>query len=189
MNTLINIRLLGSALLLAIAPTLTATADTATDRFGFKGIALGSNLAHLASNPKYDCRVVTTPISDTVCSLHAREKETIAGASIDSVFYFYDPTGLTGITINLPETGFQPVITALSQKYGTPSLKTETVKNLKGKTYENRTYRWTRPQATLHAERYAGRIDKSVIRYVDETAAQRNQERRATLKKNPGQDL
>jgi hypothetical protein len=41
----------------------------------------------------------------------------------------------------------------------------------------------------LQAERYAGRVDKSVIRFVDETAAQRNQQRRALLAKNPRQDL
>jgi len=172
------------AVLLAAVPALAAG-----EKLSFKGVELGSSLAQIASNPKFDCRVVTTPIADKVCSLRAREKETIAGAQIDSLFFFYDDSGLTGITINLPEVNFQPVIAALSEKFGTPGLKTEAVKNLKGAAYENRIYRWNRPEGSLQAERYAGRVDKSVIRFVDETAAQRNQQHRALLAKNPRQDL
>jgi hypothetical protein len=183
-HLLVHSRLLGAALLLACLPTLAAA-----ERLGFKGVELGSNLVAIASNPKYDCRVVATPIADKVCSLRTREKETIAGVQIDSLFFFYDDSGLTGITINLPETHFQPVVSALSEKFGTPSLKTEAVNNLKGAAYENRIYRWNRPEGSLQAERYAGRIDKSVIRFVDETAVQRNQQRRALLAKNPRQDL
>ena len=61
------------------------------------------------------------------------------GAPIDSLFYFYDRSQLTGIVLNLPETRFQAVVAALSDKYGAPGLRTENVKNLKshdkGKTF------------------------------------------------------
>jgi len=171
-------------LLLAAAPVLAET-----EKLGFKGVELGSNLAQIASNPKFDCRVVSTPIADKVCSLRLHEKETIAGAPIDSLFYFYDQTGLTGIVVNLEEKHFQPVVAALTEKFGNPSLKTETVKSLKGVAFENRTYRWSKPEGSLQAERYAGRLDKSVIRFTDESAAQRIQQRRALLAKDPRKDL
>lgn len=176
-------RLLGAALLLAAMPA------PAADKLGFKGVELGSSLAQIASNPKYECHIVSTPIADKICSLRAQEKETIAGAPIDSLFYFYDQSGLTGIVVNLPEKHFQPVIAALSEKFGAPELKTETVKSLKGVTHENRTYRWVHPEGSLQAERYAGRLDKSSIRFTDDNAAQRVQQRRALLAKDPRKDL
>jgi len=176
--------LIGATLLFA-----TAQAFAEGDKLGFKGVELGSNLAQIASNPKFDCRVVSTPIADKVCSLRVREKETIAGAPIDSLFYFYDQTGLTGIVVNLDEKHFQPVVAALTEKFGSPSLKTETVKSLKGVAFENRTYRWSKPEGSLQAERYAGRLDKSTIRFTDDGAAQRIQQRRTLLAKDPRKDL
>jgi uncharacterized protein YhbP (UPF0306 family) len=171
-------------LTLALVPALAQA-----ERLGFKGVELGSSLAQIASNPKFVCHLASTPIADKVCSLRAQEKETIAGAPIDSLFYFYDQSSLTGIVVNLPETQFQAVVAALSEKFGTPALKSETVKNLKGVAHENRTYRWVRPEGSLQAERYAGRLDKSVIRYTDDSAAQRVQQRRALLAKDPRKDL
>ncbi len=176
--------LLGTVLLLTVAPALAEA-----EKLGFKGIELGSSQAQIASNPKFDCRIVPTPIADTVCSLRPREKETIAGAPLDSLFYFYDQTRLTGIVMNLPEKHFQPVVAALSEKFGSPSLKTETVKSYKGAAFENRIYRWTQSAASLQAERYAGRLDKSAIRFIDDSAAPRVQKRRALLAKDPRKDL
>jgi hypothetical protein len=175
-------RLLGAALLLAL-PAM------AVDKLGFKGVELGSGLAQIASNPKFECHIVSTPIADKICSLRAREKETIAGAPIDSLFYFYDQSSLTGIVVNLDEKHFQPVVAALRAKFGSPSLKTETVKSLKGAAFENRTYRWIQSEGSLQAERYAGRLDKSVIRFTDDSAAPRIHQRRALLAKDPRKDL
>lgn len=169
--------------------SLAALSAPAAERLGFKGVELGSSLAQIASNPKFACHVITTPIADKVCSLRPQEKETIAGAPIDSIFYFYDQSGLTSIVVNLPEGHFQAVIDALTEKYGMPVLKTEAVKNLKGVAHENRTYRWQRPEGSLQAERYAGRLDRSSIRFADDTAAQRVQQRRALLAKDPRKDL
>lgn len=168
---------------------LVLPAQAQAERLGFKGVELGSNLAMIASNPKFECHVVTTPIADKICSLRTSEKETIAGAPIDSLFYFYDRSQLTGIVLNLPETRFQAVVAALSDKYGAPGLRTENVKNLKGVAYENRIYRWSRAQDSIQAERFSGRLDKSSIRISDEEAAQRVRQRRALLARDPRQDL
>lgn len=177
-------RLIGGALLIVSLPVYATP-----EKLGFKGVDLGSDLSLIASNPKYECHVVSTPIADKVCNLRAKEKETIAGAPVDSLFYFYDQSSLTGIVLNLPESHFQTVITALSEKFGAPQLKTEVVKSLKGAAFENRTYRWTLPDGSLQAERYAGRLDKSLIRFTDDSAAQRVQQRRALLAKDPRKDL
>ncbi len=184
MNPLQPLSLLAAALLIATTP-----AFAAAEKLGFKGVDLGSSLGRIASNPKYDCRNVSTPIADMVCSLRPKEKETIAGAPIELLFYFYDQGTLTGIVVSLAEMHFQPVINALSEKYGKPGLKSESVKSLKGDVFEDRIYRWTRPEGSLQAQRYAGRLDKSSIRFTDDAAAQRIEQRRALVAKDPRKDL
>jgi hypothetical protein len=174
-------------LLLALACVLPVIA-THADPLGFKGIELGSPLARIASDPRHDCRAVSTPIGDTICSLRAREVETIAGAPIASLFFFYDASGLTGIQITIAEKDFQRVTDALAAKYGAGKLSSEKVKNFKGVDFENRTLLWKQPEGSLQAQRYSGRLDKSVIRYTDDHAARRVQERRAAAK-DPRKDL
>ena len=156
---------------------------------GFKGVVLGSPLARVASDPRHDCRAVNTPIGDTICSLRRREAETIAGAPITSLFYFYDVGSLSGIQITIAEKDFQRVVDALAAKYGAGVLTAEKVKNRSGATFENRTWTWQRPDGSLRAQRYSGRLDKSTIRYSDDSAAQRIQQRRAAAAKDPGKDL
>lgn len=189
MNVNLSLPLSLLARLLGVTLLLTASAAPAAERLGFKGVELGSSLAQIASNPKFECHLVNTPIADKICSLRAQEKETIAGAPIDSLFYFFDRSELTGIVINLGEAHFQPVVDALSQKFGKPTLKTETVKSLKGAVHENRSYHWQHPEGSMQAERFAGRLDKSSVRITDDSATQRVQQRRALLAKDPRKDL
>lgn len=173
----------------ACACLLPVFAAARAETFGFKGVELGSNIANVASNPKYDCRAVTTPIADKVCSLRAKETETIAGAPVDALFYFYDSLTLTGIVISFDERHFQPVVAALTDKYGPGQLSREPVRNLKGVAFENHSWLWRKPEGSLQALRYAGRLDKSSIRITDEGAASRIQQRRALLAKDPRKDL
>jgi len=177
------LKVLLTTLAIALVP-LASHADT----FGFKGVELGSPLARVASNPRHVCRAVNTPVGDTICSLRPREAETIAGAPIASLFYFYDAGGLTRIQITVSEKDFQRVVDALTAKYGAGKFSGEKVKNLNGTEFENRTYLWQHPEGSLQAQRYAGSLDKSVIRYTDDDAAQRVRQRRAAAK-DPSKDL
>ena len=172
-----------TALAIALLP-FSAQADA----FGFKGIDLGSPLARIASNPRHVCRAVNTPMGDTICSLRPREAETIAGAPIASLFYFYDAGGLTRIQITVGEKDFQRVVDALAAKYGAGKLSSEKVKNLSGTEFENRSYLWQHPEGSLQAQRYAGSLDRSVIRFTDDGATRRVQQRRSAAK-DPSKDL
>jgi hypothetical protein len=175
-------------LLLALACALLPLASHA-EPLGFKGVDLGSPLARIASDPRHDCRAVNTPIGDTICSLRRREAETIAGAPIASLFYFYDAGSLTGIQITIAEKDFQRVVDALGAKYGASRHGSEKVKNRHGTEFENRTYLWQTTEGSLQAQRYSGRLDQSIIRYRDDSAAQRVRQRRAAAAKDPRKDL
>lgn len=173
-------------MVLALAlPSLAARAEG----LGFKGVDLGSPLARVASDPRHACRAVNTPLGDTICSLRPSESETIAGAPVSALFYFYDNSSLSGIQVTVAEKDFQRVVDALAARYGAGKLNSEMVKNLKGQAHENRTWLWQFPEASLQAQRFAGRLDKSVIRYTDDNAVGRVKQRRAAAARDPKQDL
>lgn len=157
--------------------------------YGFKGIELGSHLSQIASNPKFDCRAVTTPSADRVCGLRKDETETIAGIHVDSLFYFFDQSSLSGISISLDEKHYEAVVKALKDKFGTPQRSTETVKTLSGQSHENIVYRWHQPDQSIIAQRYAGRVDKSSVRILDDSTPQRIKQRREQIARQPHTDL
>jgi len=158
----------------------------AAEPLGFKGHTIGASNVAITQDPRFDCRAVRTPTADQVCSLRPREQETIAGVAVTSLYYHYDRARLTGITLTLPESHFQTVTQALQAKYGPPQVQAEKVKNLKGEVYENRTLTWRQENARLEAQRYAGRLDQSLIRLSDEAAAERIRQRRSQA---PARDL
>jgi hypothetical protein len=149
-------------------------------------MTLGAASTPIAQDPRFDCLVAHTPTADQVCMLRPKEQETIAGAPVNSLYYFFDRARLTGIVISLPEHHFTAVMQALTTKYGRPAISMETVKNLSGKTFENRTLVWSQGPARLEAQRYAGQVNQSLIRLSDQTAAERMRQRRA---QPPAQDL
>jgi hypothetical protein len=165
---------------LAAAPALAA------EPLGFKGQGIGAANVAVTQDPRFDCREVRTPTADQICSLRPKEQETMAGVRVSSLYYFYDQARLTGITISLPESRFQAVAQALEAKYGPAQARVERVKNLKGEVFENRILTWHQGDARLEAQRYAGRLDQSLIRLSDEAAAQRIHQRRSRA---PAQDL
>ncbi|MCP5279968.1 MAG: hypothetical protein H6935_16680 [Thiobacillus sp.] len=165
---------------LMVAPVLAA------EPLGFKGHSIGTSSVAVTRDPRFDCRVVRAPTADQVCSLRPKEQETIAGARVASLYYFYDQARLTGITISLPESHFQAVAQALEAKYGPAQTSVEAVKNLKGDSFENRTLTWRQGEARLQFQRYAGRLDQSLLKLNDEAAAERIRQRRS---RDPGQDL
>ncbi|HNQ05456.1 MAG TPA: hypothetical protein PKH69_12710 [Thiobacillaceae bacterium] len=158
----------------------------AAEPLGFKGQGIGSSNLAIAQDPRFECRELRTPTADQVCSLRPREQETIAGVRLISLYYFYDRARLSGITLSLPANQFEGVAQALEGKYGPPRTRMEQVRNHKGDTFENRILTWRQGDALLEAQRFAGRLDRSLIRLSDLAAAERIRQRRARI---PDRDL
>jgi hypothetical protein len=175
--------------MLAWAVSFVATAAPQAGKFTYKGIELGSGIAAVASNPKYECRTASAPAADTICGLRAKEKETIAGAPVKSLFFFYYDGKLTSLAIHLEEKHFAQVAEALRGKYGDAPARTEAIRNFKGETFENRTYTWKSSTESLTAQRYAGRVDQSAIRYSADELIRQIEARRAAVAKDPSKDL
>lgn len=150
-------------------PVLTAQAGT----LGFKGVLLGSPLSQVADDPRYVCHKAAAPGADTICSLRPQQRETMAGVPVDALFYFYLRGRLTRISITLPESRFARVVEALKARYGEGELHTAVVRTYQGATHQDRIHTWRQGDTSLQAQRYAGRLDKSLVRYTDEAALRR----------------
>lgn len=171
--------------ILALALAGTAHAEP----FAFKGVALGSDIGLIAGDARYQCRAAPAPGADRICNLRAGAEETLIGAPVHSIFWFYYHGRLTGITIQFDETRFDAAVAALAQRYGAAEVQREDIRNLAGKHFENRRHHWRRDGASLVAERYAGRLDRSSLRYADEAAIARIEARRKRIRATPEQDI
>lgn len=174
----------GKWLALLALPLLAGVAQA--EPLGFKGYLLGSTFLQDA---RYDCRALTTPLGDSICALRGHERETVAGAPARSVFRYYAGGRLSGIVIHFEEKHFQTVVQALVGKYGQATLRTEILKNLEGKAFENRLYTWRQPEGSLVAQRYSGRLDQSSLRFTDDQAIRALNQQRAGRDRNPQRDL
>jgi hypothetical protein len=175
---------------LKIWPLLLASAwvasANAAEPLNLKGMAPGSPSTRIVQDPRFDCRNTTTPTADLVCTLLPKQQETLAGVTLHALYYFFDRGRLTGIVASLPESEFRVVTKALENKYGNAVVKKTSIKTLDGKAHENHSLSWQQGPVKLTAERYAGQINRSIIRLTDTTAAERIRLRKTTP---PAQDL
>jgi len=157
--------------------------------FDFKGIALGSAIAVIESDSRFTCKDSQGPLADRICNLKFSEKETIAGAPIQSAMLTYYYGKLERIGISFSENHFSGVISALVEKFGATPLKTEMVQNRMGASFENRIYSWRRNNATLLARRYSSNLERSSVDYITDFASEEFIKRKKTADKKKAGDL
>ncbi len=164
-------------------------AQAGEGRYGFKGIALGSSIVAVATSPKYECRTSRAPGADTVCGLRPREKETILGAPVSSLFLFYADGALTSLSLYFEEKHFNQAVAALSGKYGSPGLRSETVRNRKDESFENRVYTWKTAADSLQAQRYTSQLNLSSLRFTADAMIRQVERQRAAVARDPNLDI
>ncbi len=155
------------ALFIALASPLMAQAETG---LAFKGLVLGGGITPLLADARVECQPLRTPFADRVCGLRQGAHETIAGAPVNSIFWYVRSDRLARIVINLDARHFDAVTQALVQRHGPARDEMETVRTLDGREHRNRVLTWQRDGGRLVAERYAGQINQSRIRFIDERA-------------------
>lgn len=155
----------GALSVVLIVAFLSPPAALAEIRLGFKGLTLGEAIAPLLADARIECRPLSTPAADQVCSLRAGSRETIAGAPVHSIFWYARAGRLTRIVINLDARDFERVTQALATRYGAFATQRETVRTLDGKMHENRLLTWRATNGTLIAERFSGQINRSRLRF------------------------
>jgi hypothetical protein len=154
-------RLVALTLLLLIASPGSAQQSP----FEFNGIALGSDLASIERTSRFSCMEQRSPVADQVCRLKSGERETIADAPVKGFFLYFYAGKLEMISLTLDPKHFADVVGALTKRYGTGSLETETLQNVTGGTFENKIYSWRRNKATLEAQTYGRNLETSSVIY------------------------
>jgi hypothetical protein len=170
-------------ILLALGLLCLGSTHAAEPRLGFKGLQLGDAYQ---DDPRFSCHALRGPLGDSVCTLRSHERETIANVPLHSLFRYYGNGRLTGLVLHIDAKDFTSVQAALAQRYGNAPARRETVRNYQGKTFENETYHWQRPDGSLTLIRSAGRIDQSAIRFIDDAALRGLSQKRS---KPAAQDL
>jgi len=159
----VAVRLLHHALMgLGLLAGLLAPA--LAEPFAFKGVTLGDPYAR---DPRFQCHAMNTPLGDSLCSLNAHERETIAGQPVRSYFRYYHQGRLSAMVLHFDAAGFEAVTTALTAKYGPPQTAEASLKNLKGETFQNRRAHWLVDGMSMEGLRYSGRLDQSSLRLID----------------------
>jgi hypothetical protein len=153
----------------------------------FKGIALGLDLATIKATNRYSCSDPKSPIGDIVCNLRYGERETIAGAPLKLLTLAFYNERLHYISVLFDEKDFSTVSSALIEKYGQTQVKSETLQNRMGATFENKIFNWARTGGSVEARRYSTKLDTSAVRwqsdsYIKEFAARRKSTTRSSAK-------
>ncbi len=156
---------------------------------GFKGYELGSSVAVAAADPRFECNVATAPGADLICGLKEGRKETLGGAPLRSLFLFYHWGRLTSISAQAEEKHFPQLEDALRHRFGEGRVRSEWVKNLKDKPFENRVRTWQGEGESLVLQRFGGRLDQSSVRFAADARITDIEKQRAAAAKDPRLDL
>ena len=154
-------RLLALTLLLLFASPGSAQMSP----FEFNGVALGTDLASIERTSRFSCTESRSPVADQLCRLKSGERETIGDAPVKGLFLYFYSGKLEMISLTLEPKHFPDVVGALTKRYGTGSIETETVQNLTGGTFENKIHSWRRNKATLEAQTYGRNLETSSLIY------------------------
>ena len=133
--------------------------------FEFNGVALGTDLASIERTSRFSCTESRSPVADQLCRLKSGERETIGDAPVKGLFLYFYSGKLEMISLTLEPKHFPDVVGALTKRYGTGSIETETVQNLTGGTFENKIHSWRRNKATLEAQTYGRNLETSSLIY------------------------
>lgn len=168
---------------------------TVSEPFEFKGIVLGSDMASIESNPRFECDNNQKPTEssgnrfcDQICG-DRRHDETIAGVQIDYMHLYAYNGKLHTIRIFFNSAYFDVVSLALTKKYGDGNFKSEVIHNRMGATFENKIITWRRAGATLVATRYDDDINTSLVEFQTDFAAEEMKRRSELFIKKKANDM
>lgn len=199
-------------LYLSFALTLSTASLAQNQGFDFKGLSLGSSVADIkAKHPDYYCKSTSGGLlGDANCSLSPEMKclmeqgpypdnrscreavvkaMTYAGVRADiSLMFYEDKLGMVRVTFG--SDGFAASIESMREKYGEPTTKkSEPITNRLGATFENQILEWKNGGATVQAEKYASRVDRSSVKVFLDSYMTEFEKRRGAKAQQGAKDL
>jgi hypothetical protein len=112
--------ILTPALLIAVSGAL------ADKPYEFNGLALGTPLATIQDQRRWDCAESKSHKGQATCFLDREHKESIGGVAMDTVTLQFRDRRLSTISAFFSEQDFDKVLDALKAKFGNPSQERTT---------------------------------------------------------------
>lgn len=161
----------------------------AQEPFDFKGTKLGSHLRDLPNRLRYDCRPNITPIADAVCTLESSQQETIAGATVRSMFLYYYDNQLSSISLTIEARSMDEVVAALTGRYGQPRVDQQTVANRKDGRTTNQINTWSNDVSMIEVRSIGAGDNASSVRFYSADAPTQFRIRSEKIKARNAKDL
>jgi len=112
--------ILASALFVAMSSAL------ADKPYDFNGLTLGTPLANIQDQRRWDCVESKSHKGQATCFLDREHKESIGGVAMDTVSLQFHERRLSAISAFFSEQDFEKVLDALKARYGNPRQESAT---------------------------------------------------------------
>lgn len=98
-----------------------STSEVRADKaYDFNGLRLGTPLATVQDQRRWDCVNSKGRKGQATCFLDGEHKESIGGVAVDTVSLQFHGGRLSAISASFPEQDFEKVFDVLKAKYGNP---------------------------------------------------------------------
>lgn len=152
-------------LTLAAALLLSMSVVRADKPYDFNGLKLGTPLATVQDQRRWDCVNSKGRKGQATCFLDGEHKESIGGVAVDTVSLQFHGGRLSAISASFPEQDFDKVLDALKAKYGNPVQErtTSTIcADTKSKDHEAI---WSNGATRIKAKKCNRRMFRSMVEY------------------------
>ena len=122
----------------------------------------------LGKGAEHACRVAPPTFSN--CGEQLAKDYSYEGAEVNEVSGHFYSDVLSSMFVTFKPDDFDRVMRALVDRYGKPDdLRTATLKDRAGATYENAIATWRKGDATLTVRKYANNINKADAVYISDS--------------------
>lgn len=154
-------------LVLATALLVSMSGVRADKPYDFNGLKLGTSLATVQDQRRWDCVNSKGRKGQATCFLDREHKESIGGVSVDTVSLQFRSGRLSAISAFFPEQDFEKVLDALKAKYGNPTQEgaTSTI-CLDTKSTDHEAI-WSNGVSRIKAKKCNRRMFRSMVEYFN----------------------
>jgi hypothetical protein len=132
--------------------------DAPAADFELNGRVLGARIEQVLNDERYDCGGESACFLLNACALKDASRETLHGASLDSLVLYYAGERVAGIEAQFATEHFERVLDATLHRYG----QAQSLATRRG-TAGNEVYLWQQGHRLLRLERFAAQTGRSSI--------------------------
>jgi len=137
----------------------------ADEQYDFNGLKLGTSLAAVQKQRRWDCVDLKARKGQATCFLDNEHKESIGGVGADTVLLQFQSGRLSAISALFPEQDFEKVLDALKAKYGNPMREGTTSTICIDTKSTDHEAMWSNRVTQIKAKKCNRRMFRSMVEY------------------------